>query len=184
MDGVTITRKNYWHPCVLGPEFEKLDGTADYARLLNACYWADNLTATEWPVMLEQRTDKRVKSRMKRKIAGWLMILARIAYLNPDLFKAACADARKLYGEQVREDYPWADIVPNLVGLEDADADADEYVVTVSRHPLDPDGYERRTVTVFEDAEGDWFVRRDGRLRLVRFFFPPTSVDDGEAETA
>ena len=45
--------------------------------------------------------------RLKRKATGWLMALARIAVLNPELFEAIAAAARTMYPDQTGDEYPW-----------------------------------------------------------------------------
>ena len=51
-----------------------------------------------------------VKSRLKKKAAGWLMALGRIIAINPELAAAILRDADKMYREQVHEEppIPWA----------------------------------------------------------------------------
>jgi hypothetical protein len=58
---------------------------------------------------------------VKKKVAGWLMALARIAVLNPELFRMAVEDAHRMYGEQVKNEYPWN----HMVGAYAADVCAD-----------------------------------------------------------
>ena len=58
---------------------------------------------------------------VKKKVAGWLMALARIAVLNPELFRMAVEDAHRMYGEQVKNEYPWN----QMVGAYAADVCAD-----------------------------------------------------------
>jgi hypothetical protein len=58
---------------------------------------------------------------VKTKVAGWLMALARIAVLNPELFRMAVEDAHRMYGEQVKNEYPWN----HMVGAYAADVCAD-----------------------------------------------------------
>jgi hypothetical protein len=119
----TVRRKNFYRPCILDEEFEKArNDKAELARLLKITAWADNITNAEWPVVLgyEQATASN-RSRLKRKAAGWLMALARIAVLNPELFRGAVDDARRMYGEQVKDEYPWSRMVVALAGLEEGE---------------------------------------------------------------
>jgi hypothetical protein len=71
---------------------------------------------------------------LKKKAAGWLMALARIAVLNPELFQAAMADARRTYSAQVKDEYPWVSMVDHMVGLEPR-ADRD-YGIRVHRYEV------------------------------------------------
>lgn len=45
------------------------------------------------------------------------MALARIARLNPDLFRAMTEQARTMYVDQVEEEFPWSDLVVSIAGL-------------------------------------------------------------------
>jgi hypothetical protein len=133
-------RKNLWHPCALGPEFEKADA-AEQLRLFKATYWADNITNAEWPVLLRQPDAKNVavnRSRLKKKASGWLMALARISVLNPDLFAAICEQARTMYADQVKDDYPWHHMAPGLAGLEAVEP-GDKVRLWVDRHDDEDD---------------------------------------------
>ena len=100
-----IKRKNYWLPCVLNAELDNMTED-EQVKILNATRWADLLTNAEWPVMLQDASNPPVKSRLKKKIVHWLMILGRIAALNPELFAQACREAFALYAEQLRQPHP------------------------------------------------------------------------------
>jgi fructose-specific component phosphotransferase system IIB-like protein len=103
----TVRRKNFYRPCVLTEEFANADND-ELVRLLKATSWCDNITNAEWKVVLgEEDASAPNRSRLRKKAAGWLIALARIAVLNPELFEAAAKDARKMYAEQVKQDYPW-----------------------------------------------------------------------------
>jgi hypothetical protein len=101
-----VTRKHLWLPCVLSAD---LEGASDEekARLYRSTWWADNITNAEWPALLgHQGASKTAKSRLKRKLVGWLMAMGRIAALNPELFDAAVREARDLYAAQLRQGHP------------------------------------------------------------------------------
>ena len=103
-DGERVRRKNLYMPCIIGPKFEQAD-TAEQARILKATYWADNISTREWEALLgEEGFDRSAKSRLKKKAAGWLVALARIHLLNPELFEQIARQADTAYTEQIEDD--------------------------------------------------------------------------------
>ena len=119
--GTTVRRKNLYMPCIIGPVFDEAT-PEEQARILKATFWADNITNSEWPVVLDHDEATKVnRSRLKKKGAGWMMALARIAYLNPDMFRAMCAQARTMYVDQIEEEFPWSAMVLALSGLREAE---------------------------------------------------------------
>jgi len=46
------------------------------------------------------------KARLKRKAAGWLVALGRIAMLDVDLYCEVAAQARRLYEQQIGDPHP------------------------------------------------------------------------------
>jgi hypothetical protein len=113
-----VRRKNWYMPCVLGPEFDQA-GEDEQARILKATYWADFITAAEWEALLgEEGCSPSARSRLKKKAAGWVIALGRIAMLNPDLFMAAVEQALRLYGEQTQSEYPSAWLAGSVWDLE------------------------------------------------------------------
>jgi hypothetical protein len=126
--GVTVKRKHFWMPCILHEGFDDLP-EEEQAKLYKATYWADNITHGEWKALLGHDDAKRYdKSRLKKKAAGWLMALARIAYLRPEFFAAVVKQARTMYEEQVQDKYPWAAMVHLLAGLEPEDEHTSTHV--------------------------------------------------------
>lgn len=118
--GERLRRKNFYAPCALGPRLDaaRQDDLAEYVRLLKAASWADNITNREWPVVLdEDEATTTNRYRLKKKAAGWMMALARIAVLNPELLRSAADLAREMYADQVGETYPWADLAVPLANL-------------------------------------------------------------------
>jgi len=99
----TFRRKNFYLPCIISA---RVDGMSDEERVavLKAAYWADNITNTEWPLVLRHEGVKAyVRSRFKKKAAGWLMALARVATINPELFAEIAAKAEEMYREQIED---------------------------------------------------------------------------------
>lgn len=118
ISGARVRRKNGYMPCVLSERFDSLP-PEEQERLFKQAKWADNITNAEWLVVLQRDgATAPNKSKLKRKAAGWLMALGRIAVLHPDLFKAICEQARSMYAEQVEQKYPWNYIAPGLAGLD------------------------------------------------------------------
>ena len=134
LGGQTVRRKNWYHPCALGPKFDTATDE-ELAELLKKTAWADRITSAVWEALLgHDGCSPSAKSRLKRKTAETLMMLGRIAVLNPELFERAVADARAMYEEQTGQPYPWAHIAPQLAGLED---DPDRPVVEIRLLPRD-----------------------------------------------
>jgi hypothetical protein len=104
-------RKNYWMPCVINDTFG--DKTLEEQNaILKATKWADLLTNAEWPVMLQNVRNPPVRSRLKKKIVHWLMIMGRIAALNPELLVQALREADALYLEQTGAPHPFVSVRP------------------------------------------------------------------------
>lgn len=100
----TVKRKNFYMPCIIGDRFD--DMTVDeQAEILKSTYWADNITESEWPVVLQHDDAKSYsKSRLKKKAAGWIVALQRIALLHPELFEEIADRAQTMYRDQVEDD--------------------------------------------------------------------------------
>ena len=102
----TFRRKNFYMPCIINDRFDSLP-PEEQVRLLKATYWADNMTESEWPVVLRKPDcSPSARSRLKRKATGWLVALQRIARLHPEFFEAIAAQADTLYREQIEEPPP------------------------------------------------------------------------------
>jgi hypothetical protein len=98
-------RKNLWIPCAIDATFE--DKTPEQQEaIFKATKWADNITNSEWPVLLGQVVNRPVRSRLKKKTVGWLMAMGRIAALDPELMDQALREARDLYASQLGETHP------------------------------------------------------------------------------
>ena len=106
----TIRRKNFYMPCIIGARVDEMTDE-EYAEILKQTYWADNITKSEWPVVLRNGDAKpHNRSRLKKKAAGWLIALQRIALLHPELFEQIADRAQTMYREQV-EDEPVVHLV-------------------------------------------------------------------------
>lgn len=114
--GQTVSRKNLYMPCIIGERVEQMTDE-EHAAVLKANAWADMITNAEWPVVLgHSDASKFAKARLKKKVAFWMIAMARIAVLNPELFAAAADFARSTYSEQVEEDYPVANVIDGIWG--------------------------------------------------------------------
>ena len=133
-----VRRKNLVMPCAIGPEFDKASED-EQARLLKATYWADYISNSEWAVVLGgDGCSPSAKSRLKKKAAGWLVALGRIAVLNPDLFLSAVEQALQLYAEQTKTEYPAAWLAGSAMRLNALRQTLDDHggaVVTVTIEP-------------------------------------------------
>jgi hypothetical protein len=97
-------RKNLYMPCIIGERLESMSDE-EHAAILKATKWADRITNAEWGALLEEDGFSRsARSRLKSKAAEWLMALARIAYLRPELFAEIAAKADETYREQIEDD--------------------------------------------------------------------------------
>ena len=102
-----VRRKNLYLPCAIAARTDEMSDE-EHARVLKEAYWADNITNAEWPVVLaHEDCSPSAKSRLKKKGAGWLMALGRIAYLNPDLYREIVKQAEEMYRDQIGEEHPF-----------------------------------------------------------------------------
>jgi hypothetical protein len=80
---------------------------AEQAAAFKATWWAQNITNAEWPALLgHEGASKYARSRLKRKVVGWLMAMGRIAALNPKLYNQAVNEALALYEQQLGQPHP------------------------------------------------------------------------------
>jgi len=105
-NGQTVRRKNLYMPCAIGPRYDEAS-PEEQAEILKATYWADFVAASEWPALLrEEGFSPSARSRLKKKAAGWMIVLGRIAVLNPTLLAEIIERAQTAYEEQTEEPYP------------------------------------------------------------------------------
>jgi hypothetical protein len=101
-------RKNTVLPCVIGERFENMT-PGEQVRTLRETYWADYITETEWKAILGQ-LDKTytgvVRSRLKKKVIAWWILLGRIAILDPKLYNDSVQQAIDLYLRQTETPHP------------------------------------------------------------------------------
>jgi hypothetical protein len=108
-EGHTFRRKNQWLPCIIAARTDEMT-EEEFARAMRATWWADNITNSQWPVVLgHDGASKSERSRLKRKMVGWLMALGRIvtfAERNGGLWVQARRETMRLYLEQTGEPHP------------------------------------------------------------------------------
>ena len=100
-----LRRKNLYLPCAIGARFETLTDEEQVA-IFKKCWWADNITASEWPVVLGDVRNPSAKSRLKKKAVGWWMALSRLSILAPDIYNDSVKEASELYLELIEENIP------------------------------------------------------------------------------
>lgn len=108
--GVRVTRKNTYMPCILGRKVNNGEiSPEEHVRLLKRTYWSDYFTETEWQTLLGKnaKSEKVYKSRLKKKVAGWLMLMARYAQLRPEWYQEAVELACSEYKDLTGEPLPW-----------------------------------------------------------------------------
>src|SRR5262249_13946396 len=131
-------RKNFYMPCILNARVDEMSDE-EYADVLKATYWADNVTNAEWPVVLgHDDCSPSARSRLKKKAAGWLMALQRVGRLNPELSEEVVAKADEMYREQVEDEpvvrFSWDErlfVEPGVQVVRDVPVGA-----TVDWHPV------------------------------------------------
>jgi len=104
----TFRRKNLYIPCVIASRMDELPPEKQ-AEVYKKTWWADFLTEREWRTILGQNPPRHtsvVKSMLKKKAAGWLVALGRLATFEPELYNASVMLARDLYRDLIGEPHP------------------------------------------------------------------------------
>jgi hypothetical protein len=128
-------------PCVIGPRFEKMS-EEEQAKVYKATWWADLIAASEWPALLKKDGfSPSARSRLKKKAAGWLIALGRVAAINPDLFAEVLQRATKEYKEQTETEHPF-------LGVQQVCTEYEER--TGRRHPF------LGLMEICSSVEADW----------------------------
>ena len=91
-------RKHEWMPCIANRDNYTDE---EWIALQKRCYFIDFITDSEWRTILDPETKNATvhRSKLKKKAAGWLMALARISLLAPEILTNAVNMARKEYAE-------------------------------------------------------------------------------------
>lgn len=101
-----VRRKNWYMPCAIGPRFDEAT-PEEQAEILKATYWCDYVTGSEWPALLgDEDCSPSARSRLKKKAAGWAIVLGRMAALNPELLAEVLQRARSEYERLIETPYP------------------------------------------------------------------------------
>lgn len=102
------TRKHDWLPCVLSREIQSTADPGKAIEIEARSYFMDYFTDAEWRAIVGKAPagDRVNKARIKRKVAGWLMAMGRLALLQPDWYseaaRKACSEYQGLLGEPLR----------------------------------------------------------------------------------
>jgi len=104
----TFRRKNLYIPCVISENFDDLTDE-EKVQVFKDTWWADNLTDSEWRTILKRNPpsyEKVVRSRLKKKLVGWWIILGRIATFDPDLYNQSVKEAEQIYERLLKAKNP------------------------------------------------------------------------------
>ena len=104
----TFRRKNLYIPCVIAENFDDLS-EEDQVKIFKETWWADNLSDAEWRTILKQNPpnyERVVRSRLKKKIVGWLVVLGRLATFEADLYNDAVKEAKEIYSKLIKREHP------------------------------------------------------------------------------
>jgi hypothetical protein len=89
--------------------------------LLKDTYWCDYVSNSEWPALLgKEDCSPSAKSRLKKKAAGWAIVLGRMAALNPELLAGVLQRARSEYERLTETPYPQVAVAGELAFPESA----------------------------------------------------------------
>jgi len=97
----SFRRKNLYIPCLIAKRFDELPAEKR-VEVYKKTWWCDLLTETAWRTILKHNPPSYkdvVRSRLKKKMIGWLTILGRVAIFDPELYASACEESKKLYEE-------------------------------------------------------------------------------------
>jgi len=109
LGGKTFRRKNLYIPCVIAQRLDEIP-IEKWAEIYKKTWWCDLLTDKEWRTILDRdppNYKEVVRSRIKKKLIGWLLIEARIFTFDPELYKEAWKKAERIYKELCETDYPF-----------------------------------------------------------------------------
>ena len=109
----SAVRKHEWMPCVLVADREKYSGE-EWVKLMKRCYFTDFFTDAEWRAIVsdDAKSLSVNRSRIKKKVAGWLMVSNRLAAIRPDWYLDAVHKAESEYEELIGKPLEWG-IVPS-----------------------------------------------------------------------
>ena len=98
--GVSAVRKHEYMPCILVAQQEDFT-PEEWVALMKRCYYADYFTVAEWKAIVSEgeQPNRPVKSKLKRKVVGWLMALGRLGAIRRKWLAEAYLKAEKEYGE-------------------------------------------------------------------------------------
>lgn len=104
----TFRRKNLYIPCVIAKTFDDLSDE-EKVKIYKKTWWCDLLTNAEWRTILKNNPPsykKVVRSRLKKKMAGWFIALGRVSIFDPALYNDAVKLSMKLFEELCQMPHP------------------------------------------------------------------------------
>ncbi len=95
-----MKRKHFWFPC--GVANSEKDPIAewpleDYKFLVRETDWEKWITDAQWRILINDYENGPNRSKLKRRVAEWLVALRRIASLDIDLYREAREEADRLW---------------------------------------------------------------------------------------
>jgi hypothetical protein len=111
----SAVRKHEYMPCILVARQEDFS-PEEWVVLMKRCYYADYFTVAEWRAIVSdgQQQNRSVKSKLKRKVTGWLMAMGRLGAIKRDWLTGAMLKATEEYQELTGADLR-QDLVSPLV---------------------------------------------------------------------
>jgi hypothetical protein len=124
LGGQQFYRKHTYLPCAIDARWDEMTDE-ERAEAFKATWWLDSLSDGEWKAILgEDGASKAARSRAKRKLMGWLVVLGHVRIVNPELFDAARREAFKVHREQFEETHPfylpWMWLEKDLAAIREA----------------------------------------------------------------
>ena len=104
----TFRRKNLYIPCVIAERMDELPPERQ-VEVYKKTWWCDLLTEREWRMVLNQNPPQHIaviRSILKKKVAGWLIAMGRLATFEPGLYEESVKLAEDLYRELTGERHP------------------------------------------------------------------------------
>lgn len=96
-------RKHEWYTCLLSAEFDINSMSPDEIKDLNKrTKWLDKFTNSEYKYLFDKDSLSNiyiVRSRLKRKVRDWLMVISTLWSFDESLLRIAIKEAKEKYEE-------------------------------------------------------------------------------------